>query len=285
MKNKLHAKIPTRIDLAGGTLDISPLYHILEKKMTINLAVGVYARVELDVGTKDFQLCSEDQKITVEGSFEEICSSPKLPLLSLYAKQLWNSKLPCFHLRTSAESPAGAGLGGSSALSVAVCGIIAKAREKIDGFKFESDDHFIRYVQDTETKLIRVPTGCQDYWGAFKGGYNIIKFPPGKTLVENHPYSICNLSDFLTLCFSGKSRASGINNWEVFKKAFDGDENIISSLNEIGSITEQLATSLLKGDLDGALSLSKKEWQARTHLWPKIETPETQKLDKRIRCR
>ena len=62
-------------------------------------------------------------------------------------------------------NPAGAGLGGSSCLSVAIAGALLRAREQVSKKLELSDNEFIQIIQDIETSVIKVPTGCQDYWG------------------------------------------------------------------------------------------------------------------------
>ena len=42
---KVYAKAPTRIDIAGGTVDMAPLSQILNNKMTVNLGVELHAEV------------------------------------------------------------------------------------------------------------------------------------------------------------------------------------------------------------------------------------------------
>ena len=92
-----------------------------------------------------------------------------------------------------------------------------------------------------------------------------------------------NVKEFsknLLLVFCGKSRDSGINNWEVFKSAFDGDKKVLSCLNEIGRIAEDLGQKAILGKWEEVIELSKKEWEVRKDLCPGIETPETMAIDK-----
>ena len=45
---------PTRIDLSGGTLDCWPLYLLVKKAQTVNLAIDIYTKVELQEASGDF---------------------------------------------------------------------------------------------------------------------------------------------------------------------------------------------------------------------------------------
>ena len=51
---KIHSQAPCRVDLAGGTLDIWPLYLFHESAVTVNFAVDRYthARIEPRPGSK-----------------------------------------------------------------------------------------------------------------------------------------------------------------------------------------------------------------------------------------
>lgn len=44
---KIHSSSSTRIDLAGGTLDIYPLYIFENGGLTINIAISLRSRVEV----------------------------------------------------------------------------------------------------------------------------------------------------------------------------------------------------------------------------------------------
>jgi D-glycero-alpha-D-manno-heptose-7-phosphate kinase len=283
---KVSAKAPTRIDLAGGTLDLWPLQHLLDHKMTVNVAVTLNANVEVceSIDGK-FHLISQDQNSSFTGNFQEACSTRELPLLGLLVKALWNEKLPPLTITTSAKSPAGAGLGGSSCLGITIGGALSRAKKIADGTPELNEAKLIQTVQDVEAKLIHAPTGCQDYWGALRGGINLISFPFGGTEVKTlSPTALPGLSDELILCYTGKSRDSAINNWEIFKRIFDGDKNLLSIFNDIGSISEQLGLAIEEGDLNKVVHLSQSEWALRLKLWPNIVTSETINLDDAARA-
>ncbi len=278
---RVRAKTPTRIDLAGGTLDLWPIHHLLDHKATINVGVTLDAQVEITESTDaHFHFSSQDQGIVFSGTFAAACLTRELPLIGLLLKAFWTESLPKLTITTSAKSPAGAGLGGSSCLGVAVAGALWKARQQVEGAKDLTEEELIRTVQDVEARLIHAPTGVQDYWGGMRGRVNILTFPFGRVNVETlAPSRLKGLTDELLLCYSGKSRASAINNWEIFKRLFDGDKALLATFNDIGSTAEQCALAVQEGDLGKALFLSQKEWALRLKLWPNIETVETKRLD------
>lgn len=278
---RIIARTPTRVDLGGGTLDLVPIHRLLKHPITVNIGVTLFAESEVSLSSsKNYEIISEDQEKSIKGSFAEVCASTSLPLLTAILAHAWSKELPPLIIRTRAGSPAGAGMGGSSCLGVALFGSILKMRGEQEAIPWPEDQKIVSFVQDIETEVIRVPTGCQDYWGGLRGGINIIRFPPGGTQVKTLPASsMKRLNDELILCFSGKSRASGRNNWDIFKAAFDGDQNILSRLDGIGIVAHKLADAIQRGDYEQTLAHSEEEWQLRRQLWPQIVTSETEALD------
>lgn len=273
---------PTRVDLAGGTLDLWPIHNLLDRKATVNVAVSLEATVEVTPSVDQrFYFESTDQNLTDSGTYSEITKSSKLRLFSLLLSAFWTENLPPIKIKTKAKSPAGAGLGGSSCLSVAFARAIAEARRKFDSSYLIPDEfEIVRTAQDVESRVIHAPTGIQDYWGGVRGGINIIKFPFGRTDVTTLPGSIWEGQNFkLICCYSGKSRASAINNWEIFKRIFDGDKVLLDKISAIGHEAADCAEAVSKKMWKEAIEASHREWLLRTALWPNIETIETRKID------
>ena len=118
---KIDARAPTRIDLAGGTLDIWPLYLFHEGAMTVNCAITRYARCAIDVHPrrKKIELVSRDTHRSENFRSLEALARAKRYRLPLVA-QLIRFFRPSqgFALSTDSEAPAGAGIGGSSEKAV-----------------------------------------------------------------------------------------------------------------------------------------------------------------------
>jgi D-glycero-alpha-D-manno-heptose-7-phosphate kinase len=275
------ARAPTRIDLAGGTIDLWPIHHLLDHKATVNVGVTLDAQVEVrESNDRLFHFNSQDQGAMFSGDFAAATACNELPLIGLLLKALWRADLPRLTIVTSAKSPAGAGLGGSSCLGIAIASAIWRARQAAEDCAGLTEDELVRTVQDVEARLIHAPTGVQDYWGGMRGRVNILRFPPGRIEVETlPPQKLEGLAEELILCYSGKSRASAINNWEIFKRLFDRDRDLLAIFNRIGSAAEQCALAVEAGDFAKTLYLSQQEWQLRVQLWPNIETAETKRID------
>jgi D-glycero-alpha-D-manno-heptose-7-phosphate kinase len=289
----IHSRAPTRIDLAGGTVDIWPIYLFLKKPVTINLGIDLFAEATVEItpvtGKEDAQvtLKSDDQNHELKCTWSAFARGENTPppALELHYKLLQFFYEKKNHggarfdynltLRTKARSPAGAGLGGSSTLSIAMIGALATwANEKqieplVDG------ENFIEIVRDVETTVIHVPAGLQDYYGAMYGGLQSLQWGPGTHHHEWLPSELIpDLEKRLLLFYSGQSRNSGINNWALFKGFIDNQDNIRTQFGLISAATWKLDAALKKRDWVGVGQAIAEEWDVRKTLAKGITTPE-----------
>jgi D-glycero-alpha-D-manno-heptose-7-phosphate kinase len=82
----------------------------------------------------------------------------------------------------------------------------------------------------------------------------------------------------LVLVFSGKSRNSGINNWEVMKECLDGNKNVQGLMQNIQDAAHDLELALKTGRYDEAARAIEFEMESRKKLAPGITTPEIDEL-------
>lgn len=271
----IESSAPTRVDLAGGTIDIWPLYLFHPGAVTVNF--GISLRASCRIETRDDEriiLESRDRSVTVETSlarFDELKTEPSLELVS----KLVHFFKPGvgFHLTTSADAPAGAGLGGSSALAVALIG----ALNKLTGGRYE-ERKFIQIVANIETQVIRVPAGFQDYYGAFYGNANCIHFKVDGIRREAIPVDADELERRIVVCYTGEPRMSGINNWEMFKRHIDGDAETFQIFDAIRDTALKMRDALAAHDWSKVGSLMREAYPNRRKLAPHITTPHMEHL-------
>ena len=68
------AAAPNRVDLAGGTTDIHPLYLIMEGGCTVNVTVNIRSRTRLrTLDEQIIRIISEDMGCSVETWPPRIC--------------------------------------------------------------------------------------------------------------------------------------------------------------------------------------------------------------------
>jgi D-glycero-alpha-D-manno-heptose-7-phosphate kinase len=267
------AKAPTRIDLSGGTLDIWPLYLFVGGATTINLAINLYATAKLEpLSGSKISIVSKDQKTSQEaGNYNELNHDGGLGLVTRLIQHF--SPEQGFQLETDCQAPAGAGLGGSSSLAIAVCG----ALNEFTGKQY-SPEQLIRVARDVEAQVLGIPTGTQDYYAAMFGGFNAWHYRVEKVEREAYQASPDELQERLLLFYSGQQRSSGMNNWQIIKNRIDGDPNTVEMLQTIKQETEKLDKALKAEDWGDAYDAIHNEWMARKKLAPTITTPEIEEL-------
>ena len=113
---RLDCSAPTRIDLAGGTIDIWPLYLFHGGAQTLNVAISLRAHASLEeLSGERVIIRSIDTGRSVEvDHWSELSTRDELKLL---ARILHFFRARGVTLTTRGESPAGAGIAGSSALN------------------------------------------------------------------------------------------------------------------------------------------------------------------------
>jgi D-glycero-alpha-D-manno-heptose-7-phosphate kinase len=263
----IDSSAPTRIDLAGGTLDIWPLYLFHREAQTINCAISLRARCSV-VPRKDSRLVirSRDTDRTVEvAHWSAIADSAELKLLGCLLQHFDASGL---ELHTSSDSPVGAGIAGSSALNVAVCAALARWR----GMELAADD-LLAVAMNVEAQAIGVPTGAQDYRPALYGGVSAVELDANGVRRLALDVDARTLGARLVLAYTGASRQSGINNWEVFKRHIDGDRAVFALFERIRDVAVRMRAALERGDWDEVGRQIAIEWDARQQLAPGVTTP------------
>jgi D-glycero-alpha-D-manno-heptose-7-phosphate kinase len=263
------------VDLAGGTLDLWPLYLFHPGSVTVNFAVNILTRCKVTRLTDDkIRLRSLDTKVEEEfRNFQELCAARKFkhPLAAHLAR--FFAPDGGFEVETHSESPAGAGISGSSALMIATTAALAK----YTGRKLDREQMRV-IAQNVEAQLIKVPTGCQDYYPALYGGVSAIHLDPDGIHHAAVRVAPEDLDRRFVLVYTGAPRKSGINNWEVFKAHINGDKKIFHNFERIGEIARAMHHALSMADWKQVARLLREEWKLRKTNSPRITTPMIEKL-------
>jgi D-glycero-alpha-D-manno-heptose-7-phosphate kinase len=273
------AQAPCRVDLAGGTLDLWPLYLFHSGAMTVNFAIDVMTscRVKPRRGRVIHLKSADTGREERFASFEAMCQVRKYRhaiaahLVKFFAPE------GGLTLETYSESPAGAGISGSSALMVAT----TAALTQFTGGKFslQKIGEVIRVIaQNVEAQVIGVPTGCQDYYPALYGGVSAIHLDPDGIHREALPVAPEEIERRFVLVYTGAPRQSGINNWEVFKAHIEGDRRVRRNFEKIAEIAAGMREALCGADWDQVARLLRDEWKLRKTNAPGITTPLIEEL-------
>jgi D-glycero-alpha-D-manno-heptose-7-phosphate kinase len=272
------ASAPTRIDLAGGTIDIWPLYLFHDGASTVNAAISLRAHATIAPRADGaLELHSLDTRAQVRAAgWADLSVSGGLPLLALLARHY---RLQAATLTTRGESPAGAGIAGSSALTIALCGALARWAGRS-----ESADDLLQTAMNIECQTIRVPTGVQDYRPALYGGIAAIELTVDgirRVALDIDPRE---LEQRIVLAYTGAPRNSGTNNWEITKRHIDGDRAIFDCFERIRDTALDLRDALGRGDWERVGRQIAIEWENRKRLAPGVTTPAIEDLIARARA-
>ena len=267
---RVKASAAARVDLAGGSLDLWPIGHIIPGSRTINLAVSLASTVQCRATDEPgVALASSDLGV----AYRWHNGQPPGPLALAERLCAFFGVESGWSVAMRSDVPPGSGLGGSSAMSMA----LALALRAISG-KEMADAALVGLCRDVEAAHLGIPTGVQDFWPAIFGGLLCIRYEPGGERVKSLAVPLKPLAARLVVAYSGQSRLSAGTNWALYKRFLDGEEGARRGLEGIAAVARDLEGALLAGDLDLAGSLLDQEWGHRCSLAEGISTPATEVL-------
>lgn len=275
-------KSPTRVDLAGGTLDLWPLYNFVDTARTVNLAIDIWTKVTLE-GCKNNSIEIHSLDLKQKWNFENYAQfiatlDPKLHLYQSVISKFHN-KAPRlvedgFSMTTQSESPIGGGLGGSSSLIVSMM----KAFSKLTGITFSSSHEMVHWAHNLEAEILNTPTGTQDYYPAITGGLNYLNYDTYGITQEIADPKGSPLYDNFLLVYTGRSHHSGLNNFEVLKAAIARDPKVMTALKKIKLIADEMRSAIQSKSWEKLPELFRAEYDARIQLTPAFTSPEIERL-------
>jgi len=274
-QNTILAQAPCRADLAGGTIDLWPLYLFHPGALTLNFAVNILTtcRITRMKGRRIHVRSLDTRREEMFASFDEVREGHRFRLpLAARLLQFFAPKEGLL-METDSESPAGAGISGSSALMIATTAALARFTDR-----HLTAEQMRVIAQNIEAQVINVPTGCQDYYPALYGGVSAIHLNADGIHREWVPVPPEEIESRFVLAYTGAPRQSGINNWEVFKAHINGDKRVFRNFERIAEIARLMYHSLSQADWNEVARLLREEWKLRRTNAPGITTPLIDKL-------
>jgi len=249
-------RAPTRIDFGGGWTDVPP-YSDEVGGFVCNVAISRYATVT--VTRRD---ASDGAPVSASSS----AGDQSIALAAARRFRLTNA-----HIDVQSDFPAGAGLGGSSAVGVAiVAALAAAAGESIERTAMAELSRAI------EIGDLGVPGGRQDHYAAAYGGALGLRFSRDGVDVRCVTLTDATRAELERRCvviYTGQSRISGETIDAVLGAYADREPRVMSALARMGETAEQMADALAASDIDGLADLVKEQWTHQRSLHPAIPTP------------
>jgi D-glycero-alpha-D-manno-heptose-7-phosphate kinase len=253
--------VPNRVDLAGGTLDIFPIYLLVPGAMTVNAAICVASVVSVHpVRGGAARLVSDHFSRRAE-ALDTHCFSTR-GAFGLVARALRHFPPQTgIELRFRNEAPVGSGIGASSALLVATmlamgCHLGKRRRWR----------EVAREAMEIEAAHLRNLTGSQDHIAALRGGIQGIRYLPGRMEAERiAPKSPAGrkLAAHGFLASTGKSHFSAGLNWRMIRGAIDGHPEVLRKFRNIARAAREAWEALSAGETDGVGRAVAREWAIR----------------------
>jgi D-glycero-alpha-D-manno-heptose-7-phosphate kinase len=282
--NPVTASAPCRADLAGGTLDLWPLGLLVDRAVTVNAALEIFTGCSIEPGGESWRFHARDGDERLE--LDELPARPDRavpPAFKLAVSVAAWFELPPARIATWSEAARGSGLGGSSALIVA---LIAAARALRGGDWQAGPQDAVALARDLEARILGLPAGSQDHVAAWHGGLSLIEYGPGGWTRSSPPgfgEASAELGEALVVVDSGVSHHSGMNNWQVYRAFLEGDLTVRTALEEVARASVEMAELLSSGAqgadlLGGVAAALDREWRARRRLSEAVSCPEVDAL-------
>ena len=271
----IRGKAPLRIGFGGGGTDISP-YPEERGGATLSTTIDRYTYATL-VPRSDKQITAKsldyDTVINYHADSEPRYNG-ELDLVKAVTKVM-KIEDGC-ELFLHSDAPIGSGLGTSSALVVALIGVL-KQWQKIPLTLYETAE-LAYYIERIE---LQIKGGKQDQYAATFGGFNFIEYTGTRTIVNplRVREDLLNELEYrLMLCYTGKRKLNaGIIEDQVsnFKQ---GKEGVIESLDEVKELAVAMKNAILLGQIDEFGRLLHEGWRCKKKFSAKISDPKIDEL-------
>lgn len=271
----INSVAPMRVDFAGGTLDLPPIFLFHHPAPTVNASINVKASVKITPSDK-MTIVSKDQNVSASWNSWEEVEWENQPMLELAGRLIKVFQPDPITIEITSEAPAGSGLGGSSVIGIAITAALAKYVGKE-----LNQRELVEITKSIETQTIKVPTGYQDYWGAVYGGVNAYQIELDGNLTINKLGSAefrKQLDDHMMLVYVGKPHFSGVNNWQLFKNHIDNEGGTVEFFEDLKQNAVAMQQAFEAEDMNAIAENMNKDWQVRKAMLPTMTTPEIETL-------
>jgi D-glycero-alpha-D-manno-heptose-7-phosphate kinase len=274
---------PNRVDLAGGTLDIYPLYLLIGDAMTVNAAVEVRSEVTVRPFRRGAaRLSSGNFGIAVTAADTHGFSpGGKMGLLARALRHF--PAVSAVEILVRNEAPVGSGIGASSALLIA----LMLAAGRLTGTACRRDET-ARAAMEIEAAHLKSLTGRQDHLAALRGGIQGIRFLPGRIEARRLPpggRAGGMLRHHGFLAHTGIAHHSSDVNWRMIRGAIDGNAGVLRKFRGIAAAAREAWEAVSAADPEKTGAAIAAEWGIRKTLAPGVSIPGVQTMfsDRRFR--
>jgi D-glycero-alpha-D-manno-heptose-7-phosphate kinase len=242
----IRAKAPLRISFSGGGTDLPHWYEehggaVFSSTINRFAYVTLYPREDGAVRIRSLDLGYMVQyDVNERPIYDGVLDLAKAAIHRLASGR-------GMELDVRSDAPAGSGLGGSSALTAAVIGALARyTGQALDPYELAELNYEI------ERHDLKIAGGKQDQYATTFGGFNLIEFHADRVLVNPLALSrdiLNDLESHLLLCYTGRVRADlGLVSQQV-KMYHEGRTATHQGMQQLYDLVFEMKEALLRGRL------------------------------------
>jgi D-glycero-alpha-D-manno-heptose-7-phosphate kinase len=273
----LRARAPLRVSFAGGGTDVPP-YPEENGGLVLSATINRYAygtlrpRQDRQIGIQSLDL---DAVVSI--ALEEARpDGDRLDLIKAAIQKLASDSPLGFDLFLHSAAPPGSGLGSSSAVVVALVGLLS------DHMRLPLTDYEkARLAYTVERVDLGLKGGTQDQYAAVFGGFNFMEFR-GEDVIVNPlripTESIQELEYNLLLCFTGGTRVSDHIIDDQTDRYRSKASSTVDGLQMQKELAVEMKDALLRGNLTEFGKLLGRAWEYKKQMSPKITNPHIDEL-------
>jgi D-glycero-alpha-D-manno-heptose-7-phosphate kinase len=275
----IRARAPLRISFCGGGTDVPP-YCDERGGVVLSATINRYATATVIPGGESFTVRSIDYDQSVSYGVDD-------PFI--YDGQLDLAKGVIDHFRREDgltrglevtlhnDAPPGSGLGSSSAITVALVSAIADCLGlPVDQYQIADLAYRIERIE------VGIKGGKQDQYATTFGGFNLIEFHPGGTVLvvplRLRAETVWELEHSLVFAYVGGGHFSDhiiqnqVRNYEARRT------ESIHAMDRLKVLTQDMKRSLLVGDLREFGELLHLAWESKRQMAKGITSPQIDEL-------
>ncbi|MBU1702030.1 MAG: GHMP kinase [Candidatus Eisenbacteria bacterium] len=289
------AKAPLRISFCGGGTDVSP-YPEERGGIVLSTTINLYAFASLRALEEPiFRLRSLDYELSLD-------IKPGEPLLMNGQLDLLKGALGFFReecrrlglrsgdvgglpagieILSHTDAPPGSGLGSSSTMVTTLVGVfqdwLGKPLAPYD---------IAELTYHIERERVKISGGRQDQYAAVFGGFNLIEFHNGYTIVNPLRIRRATMNELegrLLLVYTGKTRLSAHIVDRQTHSYREKKQDVVEALDEMKALAVAMKNALLQDDLDEFGRCLHEAWLHKKHLDEGITNPQIDALYQKAR--
>jgi D-glycero-alpha-D-manno-heptose-7-phosphate kinase len=259
------------VSFAGGGTDVPPFVE-REGGLVLSATISRYAYGTLRPRSdRDITIESLDFGLELRfGANDPITFNGELDLIKAAIVRLGDRETQGFDLFLHSTAPLGSGLGASSAMMVALVGLL----KEFHGLAL-TDYEIAHSAYLLERKELGLKGGMQDQYAATFGGFNFIEFRGDRVIVNPLRVDadiVKELEQNLLLGYTGFARSSDRIIEDQTSRFEDGDSRALEALRIQKELAVEMKNALLQGQLNTFGELLGSAWEYKKRMSPKIST-------------